>query len=142
MLRHYGLKAGSGVFISSGCRFAHPDLSNITLGENVFLNHGCFLENGGAIKIMDKARIGPHAKILTTTHAIAGHENRAGSSCIRSLVMIGKGVWIGASAVILPGVTIGNGCVIGAGAVVNRDCEPDGLYVGMPARRKLDLRKD
>jgi maltose O-acetyltransferase len=40
---------------------------------------------------------------------------------------------------VLDGVTIGAGCVIAAGAVVTRDCEPDGLYAGVPAVRKRDL---
>jgi maltose O-acetyltransferase len=40
---------------------------------------------------------------------------------------------------VLPGVTVGDGCVIAAGAVVNADCQPDGLYAGVPARRVRDL---
>ncbi|WP_249354641.1 DapH/DapD/GlmU-related protein [Rhodococcus sp. USK13] len=53
--------------------------------------------------------------------------------------MVGDGCWIGAGAIILPGVTVGEGCVVGAGAVVTRDCSPNGLYVGSPARRVRDL---
>jgi maltose O-acetyltransferase len=40
---------------------------------------------------------------------------------------------------VLPGVTIGAGCAVAAGAVVTADCEPDGLYAGVPARRVRDL---
>jgi maltose O-acetyltransferase len=39
----------------------------------------------------------------------------------------------------MPGVTIGDGCTIASGAVVTRDCEPDGMYAGVPARRVKDL---
>ena len=48
-------------------------------------------------------------------------------------VKIGKGVWIGANVTILPGVTIGDGCIIAAGAVVNKNCEANSLYAGVPA---------
>ena len=51
-------------------------------------------------------------------------------------VVLGRdGCWIGARAVILPGVTIGEGTIIGAGSVVTKDCEPGAVYVGVPARR-------
>ncbi|WP_447643573.1 acyltransferase [Nocardioides zeae] len=52
---------------------------------------------------------------------------------------IGNGAWIGARALILPGVSVSEGCVIAAGAVVNRNTEPHGLYAGVPARRIRDL---
>lgn len=54
-------------------------------------------------------------------------------------IVIGRGCWIGANVTIMPGVTIGDGCVIGAGSLVTNDCEPNGVYVGIPARRKKEL---
>lgn len=62
-----------------------------------------------------------------------------GGEVISMPIKIGGGCWIGARAVILPGVTVGNGCIIGAGAVVAKDCEPDGMYAGVPAKRVRDL---
>jgi acetyltransferase-like isoleucine patch superfamily enzyme len=56
----------------------------------------------------------------------------------RQGVTIGDDVWIGAGARILDGVTIARGCVIGAGAVVTRSTRPDGVYLGVPARRHQD----
>jgi acetyltransferase-like isoleucine patch superfamily enzyme len=55
-------------------------------------------------------------------------------------VVIGKGVWIGANATILPGVQIGDHSVIGAGAVVTKDVAPYSVAVGVPARviRQID----
>lgn len=74
----------------------------------------------------------------TSTHEIGDSQCRAGE-LIRRPIEVGKGCWIGAGAVILPGIIIGDGCVIGAGAVVNRDCDPNRLYVGVPARRIKEL---
>jgi maltose O-acetyltransferase len=49
-------------------------------------------------------------------------------------VFVGDDVWIGAAAIILPGVTIGNGAIIGAGAVVHRDVPAMSVAVGDSAR--------
>lgn len=62
-----------------------------------------------------------------------GSEKRAGRQIFRP-IEVGDGCWIGANATILPGVKIGKGCIIAAGAVVNKNCEPDYLYAGVPAR--------
>jgi len=54
---------------------------------------------------------------------------------MRSFVAIKKHAIIGTNAVVLPGVTIGEGCAIGACSLITKDCEPWGIYVGVPARR-------
>lgn len=54
-------------------------------------------------------------------------------------ITVGDGCWIGTNVTILPGVNIRNGCVIGAGSLVTKDCEPNGLYVGVPAKRIKEL---
>ena len=64
------------------------------------------------------------------------------SEVVRSAgVRIGDGCWLGAAAgvIVLPGVTIGPGCLISAGPVVTKDTEPNGIYVGIPARRVRTL---
>jgi acetyltransferase-like isoleucine patch superfamily enzyme len=48
-------------------------------------------------------------------------------------------VWIGANAIILCGVTVGEGCIIASGSVVTKDCYPNGMYAGVPAKRIKDL---
>src|SRR3954452_168159 len=77
--------------------------------------------------------------ILTSAHALGPHERRGGELA-SAPVRIGHGCWIGARAVLLPGVTVGDGCVIAAGAVVRADCTADTLYAGVPAQavRRLD----
>ena len=55
-------------------------------------------------------------------------------------IVIGDDVWIGYGAQIMPGVKVGDGCVIGAGAIVTKDCDPYGVYVGVPAK-KIKTRK-
>jgi galactoside O-acetyltransferase len=54
-------------------------------------------------------------------------------------VTINRHCVVGAGSVILPGVTLGEGCVVGAMALVNKDCVPFGVYIGVPAK-KLKMR--
>lgn len=56
-------------------------------------------------------------------------------------VKIGNNVFIGMNAVITRGVTIGDNVIIGAGSIVTKDCEPDSLYAGNPARRIMSLEE-
>lgn len=109
------LTVGDGSFVNQGCFFAAGD---IVIGRNVFIAKGVTLSTGD--------------------HEIGPHEKRAGKD-LQAPIVIEDGCWIGTNAVVLRGVRIAAGCVIGAGAVVTRDTEPDGVYVGVPARRVRDL---
>ena len=117
----------------------HCDLgTNIKLGKNVLINYDCILLDTGEISIGDNTLIGPGTKIVTAVHSLEAEKRKDWSvSCVS--VKIGESVWIGAGAVILPGVTIGARSVIGAGSVVTKDVPSDTLAVGNPARilRKL-----
>jgi maltose O-acetyltransferase len=111
---------------------------NIRVGDNVFLNQGVLLDGAGRIDLGDGVQLGLGVTIVTGSHEIGARNQRAGADRADS-VSIGPGVWIGARAVILPGVNIGAGAIIGAGAVVTQDCLVDGVYVGVPARRARTL---
>lgn len=104
---------------------------NITVGNNVFINSGCCFQDQGGIEIGDNTLVGQQVVIATLNHGLTP-KNR--QDLIPQKVVIGKNVWIGAHATILPGVTIGDNCVIGAGAVVSKDIPADCVAVGVPAR--------
>jgi maltose O-acetyltransferase len=111
---------------------------NVKIGDGAFVNSGVLFDARARIEIGDRVAIGPNAMFLTSSHQIGSSSFRAGERVFAPIV-VEEGCWIGAGSIILAGVTIGRGCVIGAGAVVNRDCDADGLYLGMPAERKADL---
>ena len=90
------------------------------------------------VHIGDRCDVGPGVEFITGTHAVGGPPRRAGEGTARP-IDVEDGCWIGARATILPGVEIGDGCVVAAGSVVTDDCEPDGLYGGIPARRIREL---
>ena len=81
--------------------------------------------------------IASHCAIVSQTHdasaLLKGLKYRETMETDRP-IMIGDNVWIGAAAVILPGVTIGNDSIVAAGAVVSRDVPPRTLVAGVPAR--------
>lgn len=114
--------------------------TDITIGKDTFINYGCFFDNSSSIEVGMNCNIAMQVMFCTSSHEIGDSEKRAGMN-IGQPIKIEDGCWIGARAMILPGVTIGKGCVIAAGAVVTKDCEPNGLYIGVPAKRTRELSK-
>ena len=104
---------------------------NIRLGRRVFLNAGCRFQDQGGIEIGDDCLIGHNTVIATLNHDLA--PSRRGD-LHPARVTIGRHVWVGANATILPGVTIGDHAVIAAAAVVTRDVPARAVVVGSPAR--------
>lgn len=104
----------------------------LRVGSNVFVNHGCTLNDIGGITIGEDTMLGPNVSLLTTGHPTRVAERRAGITV--APIRIGANVWIGAGATVLGGVTIGDGAVVAAGAVVTHDVEPATLVAGVPAR--------
>ena len=107
--------------------------TNIRLGRNVFLNYNCVILDVVAVTIGDDTQIGPGVQILTADHPRDPAERATGVEWGRP-VTIGRNVWIGGGAIILPGVTIGDDAIIGAGSVVTRDVAPGTTVIGNPAR--------
>lgn len=106
---------------------------HIRIGRDVFLNYGCVLLDVCEIVIGDGTQIGPLVQILAADHPRDPAARAAGLENGRP-VRIGRNVWIGGGALILPGVTVGDDAIVGAGAVVTRDVAPGATVAGNPAR--------
>lgn len=106
---------------------------NIKLGQGVFINFHAVILDVVAVVIGDRTQIGPNVQILTADHPKDPAVRSQGLEFGRPIT-IGKDVWIGGGAIILPGVTVGDGAVIGAGSVVTRDVPAGATAVGNPAR--------
>lgn len=104
---------------------------NITIGKHVFINSCCHFQDQGGILVGDETLIGHNVVIATLNHNFSP-EHRA--SMHPAPVHIGKGVWIGSHATIVPGVTIGDHAVIAAGAVVTKDVPAFAVAGGVPAK--------
>lgn len=122
------------------------DLGNyISLGENVSINMNCVFIDGGTIEICDNTMIGPGVQIITAEHPKSKEKRRTRTNVYKN-VYIGEDAWIGAGAIILPGVTVGENSIVGAGSVVTRDIPPNCVAVGVPAKvigsASIESKKD
>jgi maltose O-acetyltransferase len=106
---------------------------NISLGAGAFLNFNCVILDVCAVVIGDKTQIGPGVQLIAADHPRDEAMRDAGVEFAKA-VRIGRNVWIGAGAIVLPGVSIGDGAIVGAGAIVTRDVPAGATAVGNPAR--------
>lgn len=101
----------------------------IRIGDRVFINSGVVVVSVLEVTIGNDVAIANEAYIMDTdSHGVEGRPVK------NAAVRIGDGSWIGARAIILPGVTIGKRCLVAAGAVVSRDVPDDTLVAGNPAK--------
>jgi maltose O-acetyltransferase len=131
LLRLAGLQIGTQVTGLKRCGF---ETKRVSIGDGSFVNVGCWFEGAGRVDIGCNVFLGPQVMVITSVHEIDSG-GQAARIPVPGQVSIGDRCWLGARATILPGVTIGEGTIIGAGAVVTKDCKPDAVYAGVPARR-------
>ena len=118
--------------VEKGAHFAQG--GGIEIGENSGIGINCRLY--GPVILGDDVMMGPEVVILTQNHKFSDLNIpmwKQGYEDIRP-VIIGDDVWIGTRVIILPGVTIGKGVIIGAGAVVTKNVPDYAIVVGNPAR--------
>ena len=110
----------------------HTDCGkNIHIGENVFINANCTMQDQGGVYIGNDVLIGHNACLLTLNHEF-DPERRA--ELYPSPIHIEDKVWLGANVTVLPGVRIGYGAIVAAGAVVTKDVPAECIVAGVPAR--------
>lgn len=132
-------EVGEGTFIQPPY-YANWGGAHVHLGSGVYANFNLTLVDDGHIYIGDKTMIGPNVTIATAGHPILP-SLREKAMQYNIDVHIGKNVWIGAGAVILPGITIGDNSVIGAGSIVTKDIPANVVAVGNPCRVMREIGK-
>ena len=131
MLRERFGAVGEGAFIRPPfhCDYGY----NVKIGRGAFMNFGCTILDVVEVEIGDMTQVGPGVQILTADHPRDPALRAQGLEFGRP-IKIGKNVWIGAGALIMPGVSVGDDALIGAGAVVTRDVPAGVTVAGNPAR--------
>jgi acetyltransferase-like isoleucine patch superfamily enzyme len=129
------LRIGARSWIADSVSIVFP--AHVEVGSRVSVGpHARLWASANArLTIGNDVLIGPNVTIVTANHGFAARDVRVGDQPQTELdVRIGRDAWIGANAVILPGIAIGEGAVIAAGSVVNRDVAPYAIVGGVPAR--------
>ncbi len=111
---------------------------NMHIGDNVTIMPYFKCMSAGNVIIEDNVNIAFNVSVVTNNHDFYDRPVLTVKN-----VHIKKGAWIGAGAIILPGVTIGENAIVGAGSVVTKDVPNNTVWVGNPARqiKELDANK-
>ena len=138
MLREMFAEIGENCYIETPLR-ANFGGAHVHFGKSVYANFNLTLVDDADIYVGDNVMFGPNVTVITASHPILP-ELRKKEYQFNRPVHIGRNCWIGAGAIILPGVTVGENTVVGAGSVVTKDLPQDVVAVGNPARvlRKID----
>lgn len=113
---------------------------HVHFGNRVYANFNLTLVDDTHIYVGDCTMFAPNVTVATAGHPIAPCLRKYGIQYNAS-VHIGKNCWIGAGALIMPGVTIGDNTVIGAGSVVTKDIPSNVVAVGNPCRVMREINE-
>ena len=109
--------------------------NSLKIGDNVGINHYCFIGVRGDIIIGNNVIFGPRVNVFSENHNFEKTDVPIKHQGVTKLkTVIGNDIWIGANVSIMAGVTIGDGCVIAAGAVVTKDIPSFSVVGGVPAK--------
>lgn len=126
---------GDDVWLSRGCYIlAHRDVE-VRIDDRAYIGHRSLLYGTGGIHIGQDALLANDVQLICGNHTFARRDIPIRAQpTVEQPIIIEEDVWLGASAIVLGGVTVGRGSVVGAGAVVTHDLPPYSIARGVPAR--------
>lgn len=128
---------GEGVHLSAFSTFVHPE--RIRLGDNVHIGRNAWFRGDGGIEIGANTHISRNVVVLSASHDYEGSRLPYDERFVTRRVRIGRNVWIGMNAMVVPGVSVGDGAVVAMGTVVVEDVPPLAV-VGGTGQRVLKYR--
>jgi acetyltransferase-like isoleucine patch superfamily enzyme len=108
----------------------HP----LTIGDDFFIGAHCYINGAAGVTIGSRVTIAHGAKLFSDSGPNTSPYLQLHYPIVAGPIAIGDDVWIGANAIIMPGVNIGSRCVIGAGSVVKGDVPDGSVVAGSPAK--------
>lgn len=128
VLRAFGARVGRGLVLKPRVRIKYP--WRLAVGDDCWVGESAWIDNLAEVSLGDDVCVSQGAYLCT-----GSHDHRTPTfDLIARPVRVEDGAWVGAMAILLPGVTVGPAAVVGAGAVVTRDVSAGALAVGNPAR--------
>lgn len=137
LYRFIGHKIGSDTRICSSARILGA--GKLVVGNNVWIGPEVFISCSSNIFIEDNVDIAPRVYIGTGTHNIGDIKGRMAGTGLNKDIIIGKGSWLCANSLIMPGVIIGKMNIINAGSILTKSTEDYKLLAGIPAKVLTDL---
>ena len=128
LLKAFGAKIGKGLVIKNNVCIKFP--WKLTLGDNVWLGESCWIDNLDRVTIGSNVCISQGALLLTGNHdyTLSTFDYR------NAPILIEDGAWIGAKAVVCPGVTVRPHAILTVGSIATKEMEAYGIYQGNPAK--------
>ena len=137
LLKAFGAKIGKRVIIKPCVNIKYP--WKLTIGNNVWIGEGVWIDNLANVTIEDNVCISQGAFLLCGNHDY----KKASFNLIVKEIKLEEGVWIGAKAIVCPGVTCYSHSVLTVASVASKNLDMDGIYSGNPAmkirQRKISL---
>jgi acetyltransferase-like isoleucine patch superfamily enzyme len=123
------------VWLSRGCYLVAGPGVEIVIGAQTYVGHRCLFYGHGGIHMGRDVLLANDVQLICGNHTFARRDLpiRAQPTEERPII-IEDDVWLGASAIVLGGVTVGRGSVVGAGTVVTHSLPPYSIARGVPAR--------
>jgi len=129
ILRHFGAKVGKGVVIKPHVNIKYP--WRLTIGDHCWIGEGVWIDNLADVIMESHVCISQGAMLLTGNHNF----RLPTFDLMVKPITLRTGVWIGAKAVVCPGVTANSHAVLTVGSVATNDLEAFGIYSGNPAQK-------
>lgn len=127
LLRLFGAKIGKGLIIKNNVVIKFP--WKLVVGDNVWLGEGCWLDNLDNITIGNNVCISQGALLITGNHDYT----KSDFPYRNAPIVIEDGAWVGAKAVVCPGVCVNKNSILTVGSVATKNMESNGVYQGSPA---------
>lgn len=131
LLRPCFKRCGRDFQICSHAMIVYP--SKVSIGENVFIAYGSWIQGIGGVTLEDEVMLGPYTVLASANHLKKDGSYRFGKSS-HAPIVLKRGSWTGAHVVVTSGVVVGEGAACAAGAVVTEDVPPGSIVGGVPAR--------
>ena len=123
------------VWLSRGCYVLAQRDMEVRFGERAYIGHRCLFYGTGGIQVGQDVLLANDVQLICGNHTFARRDVPIRTQpTVEQPIVIEDDVWLGASVVVLGGVTVGRGSVVGAGAVVTHDLPPYSIARGVPAR--------
>ncbi|MEQ8552207.1 MAG: putative colanic acid biosynthesis acetyltransferase [Cyclobacteriaceae bacterium] len=137
LLRLFGAKIGKGVRINPSVNIKYPWY--LEVGDHAWIGENTWIDNLTTVKIGSNCCLSQGALLLTGNHDY----KKSTFNLIVKPIVLEDGAWVGAKAVVCPGVTMKSHSILSVGSTATKDLEPYGIYQGNPAvkvrERKIEL---